>query len=91
MTVAPGGRLEPVRRFERLRGARPVRRAVSEHVRAAHWIEALGEGRSEDHAEMLAHHYLSALELTRAAGGDSASSRRLRGWRCAKPVSGPMR
>jgi class 3 adenylate cyclase/tetratricopeptide (TPR) repeat protein len=36
------------------------------HRRAADWIESLG--RSEDHAEMLAHHYLTALELDRAAG-----------------------
>jgi class 3 adenylate cyclase/tetratricopeptide (TPR) repeat protein len=35
------------------------------HRRAAEWIEAVG--RPEDHAEMLAHHYLSALELARAA------------------------
>jgi class 3 adenylate cyclase/tetratricopeptide (TPR) repeat protein len=35
------------------------------HRRAAEWIESLG--RPEDHAEMLAHHYLSALELARAA------------------------
>src|SRR6266540_2487090 len=36
------------------------------HARAAAWIESLG--RSEDHAEMLAHHYLQALELARASG-----------------------
>jgi class 3 adenylate cyclase/tetratricopeptide (TPR) repeat protein len=36
------------------------------HRRAAEWIEALG--RPEDHAEMLAHHYLSALELVGATG-----------------------
>jgi class 3 adenylate cyclase/tetratricopeptide (TPR) repeat protein len=36
------------------------------HRRVAEWIEALG--RPEDHAEMLAHHYLSALELAQAAG-----------------------
>jgi len=36
------------------------------HQRAAEWIESLG--RPEDHAEMLAHHYLTALELDRAAG-----------------------
>ncbi|MGZ4318362.1 MAG: AAA family ATPase [Gaiellaceae bacterium] len=36
------------------------------HVRAAGWIEALG--RPEDHAEMVAHHYLAALEVARAAG-----------------------
>ena len=36
-----------------LRGAR--------HTRAARWLEALSPERSEDRAEMLAHHYLSAL------------------------------
>jgi predicted ATPase/class 3 adenylate cyclase len=36
------------------------------HCRAAAWIESLG--RPEDHAEMLAHHYSSALEYTTAAG-----------------------
>jgi class 3 adenylate cyclase len=36
------------------------------HRRAAEWIASLG--RAEDHAEMLAHHYTSALELRRAAG-----------------------
>jgi tetratricopeptide (TPR) repeat protein len=35
------------------------------HRLAAQWIEALG--RREDHAELLAHHYLRALELARAA------------------------
>jgi predicted ATPase len=36
------------------------------HRRAAEWIESLG--RSDDHAEMLAYHYLEALELAEAAG-----------------------
>jgi len=36
------------------------------HRVAARWIESLG--RPEDHAEMLAHHYAQALELSRAAG-----------------------
>jgi class 3 adenylate cyclase/tetratricopeptide (TPR) repeat protein len=36
------------------------------HVRAARWIESLG--RPDDHAEMVAHHYLQALELARSAG-----------------------
>jgi class 3 adenylate cyclase/tetratricopeptide (TPR) repeat protein len=49
------------------RGARAER-----HERAAAWIDALG--RPEDHAEMLAHHYLEALELRRAAGGDEPST-----------------
>ena len=35
------------------------------HERAAAWIDALA--RPEDHAEMLAHHYLEALALRRAA------------------------
>lgn len=39
---------------------------ADKHRVAARWIESLG--RPEDHAEMLAHHYLLALELSRAAG-----------------------
>jgi class 3 adenylate cyclase/tetratricopeptide (TPR) repeat protein len=42
---------------------------VGKHTKAAGWIESLG--RAEDHAEMLAHHYLSALELARAANQDT--------------------
>ena len=38
------------------------------HRRAAEWIDSLG--RSEDHAELLAYHYLAALEDERAAGVD---------------------
>jgi class 3 adenylate cyclase/tetratricopeptide (TPR) repeat protein len=51
-------------------GQIPRARRADVHERAATWIEGLGEGRAEDHAEMLAHHYLAALELLRAAGGD---------------------
>jgi class 3 adenylate cyclase/tetratricopeptide (TPR) repeat protein len=40
------------------------------HERAAAWIESLG--RPDDHAELVAHHYLEALELARAAGRDVA-------------------
>jgi class 3 adenylate cyclase/tetratricopeptide (TPR) repeat protein len=36
------------------------------HQRAADWI--VGLGRADDHAELLAHHYLQAIELGRAAG-----------------------
>jgi class 3 adenylate cyclase/tetratricopeptide (TPR) repeat protein len=39
---------------------------AEKHRRVAEWIEALG--RPDDHAEMLAYHYMSALELTRASG-----------------------
>ena len=37
------------------------------HERAAAWIESLG--RSGEHAELLAHHYLAALDLDRAGAG----------------------
>ena len=41
---------------------------AEKHLRTAEWIESLG--RLEDHAEMVAHHYVNALELARAAGHD---------------------
>jgi predicted ATPase/class 3 adenylate cyclase len=41
---------------------------ADKHRRVAQWIDSLG--RPEDQAEMVAHHYLSALELGRAAGRD---------------------
>ncbi|MGA8487077.1 MAG: AAA family ATPase, partial [Gaiella sp.] len=40
------------------------------HLAAAEWIESLPEDRAEDRAETLAHHYLTAIELRRAAGED---------------------
>ncbi len=43
---------------------------AEKHQAAAGWIEALG--RSHDHAEMLAHHYLTALEFASAAGAETA-------------------
>ncbi len=42
---------------------------AEKHLLGARWIEQLG--RREDHAEMLAHHYLQALDLTVAAGGST--------------------
>jgi class 3 adenylate cyclase len=39
---------------------------ADKHQMAAAWIESLG--RPDDHAEMLAHHYISALEFSTAAG-----------------------
>ena len=44
----------------------PRAQRADKHLVAAEWTESLG--RTEDHAEMLAHHYLSALELSQAAG-----------------------
>jgi class 3 adenylate cyclase/tetratricopeptide (TPR) repeat protein len=38
------------------------------HVAAAEWIEAMAADRVIDHAELLAHHYEQALELSRAQG-----------------------
>jgi class 3 adenylate cyclase len=49
-----------------------IPRAVrsEKHQRVAGWIESLG--RSDDQAELLAHHYLQALELAEATGLDAA-------------------
>jgi predicted ATPase/class 3 adenylate cyclase len=41
---------------------------VDKHVVAAGWIERLAVERVADHAELLAHHYGHALDLSRAAG-----------------------
>ncbi len=41
---------------------------AARHVAAAEWLETKAGDRSEDIAEVLAHHYATALELTRAAG-----------------------
>jgi class 3 adenylate cyclase/tetratricopeptide (TPR) repeat protein len=49
----------------------PRARRAEKHRLAGEWIERLG--RPEDHAEMLAHHYSNALELTRAAGADTTA------------------
>jgi tetratricopeptide (TPR) repeat protein len=48
----------------------PRAQRAEKHARAARWIEALSADRSEDLSELLAHHYLAALELVRAVGGD---------------------
>ena len=45
---------------------------AEKHRRAAEWIESLSE-RTDDFAEMVSHHFLAALELTKATGkGDPA-------------------
>jgi class 3 adenylate cyclase/tetratricopeptide (TPR) repeat protein len=41
---------------------------ASRHVAAAAWFESSAGDRLGDHADVLAHHYETALELTRAAG-----------------------
>jgi class 3 adenylate cyclase/tetratricopeptide (TPR) repeat protein len=49
----------------------PRARRAEKHRLAAEWIEGLG--RPDDHAEMLVHHYSSALELAGAAGLDTVA------------------
>jgi class 3 adenylate cyclase/tetratricopeptide (TPR) repeat protein len=49
----------------------PRARRAEKHRLAADWMEGLG--RPDDHAEMLAHHYSSALEFAQAAGADTAA------------------
>ena len=51
-------------------GQLPRAARADRHIQAAGWIES--SGRPEDYAEMLAHHYLSALDLARAANRDTA-------------------
>ena len=52
-------------------GQIPRRQRAEKHRRAGEWLEALG--RSDDNAELLAHHYVQALELERAAGVEDDS------------------
>jgi class 3 adenylate cyclase/tetratricopeptide (TPR) repeat protein len=51
-------------------GALPRTERVDRHVRVARWIESLPDDRREDRAELLAHHYLEAIELARTADVD---------------------
>ncbi len=53
-------------------GQIPRSRRAHKHRAAAEWIESLGSERGEERAELLAHHYLQALEYARAAGDDTA-------------------
>jgi class 3 adenylate cyclase/tetratricopeptide (TPR) repeat protein len=52
-------------------GQIPRLERVGKHVVAADWIERLAVERVADHAELLAHHYGRALDLSRAAGRES--------------------
>ena len=49
----------------------PKSERAEKHRAAAEWIESLG--RTEDHAEMLAHHYEAALDFARASGQNAGS------------------
>ncbi len=48
----------------------PRAERAAKHVAVARWIEALAATGADHRAEMLAHHYRTAVELTRAAGED---------------------
>ncbi|HZC75104.1 MAG TPA: AAA family ATPase [Gaiellaceae bacterium] len=54
-------------------GQMPRSERVEKHRRAAEWLSSLAGDRTEDLAEMLAHHYHEALSLARAAGLDAAA------------------
>jgi class 3 adenylate cyclase len=56
-------------------GQIPRAERADKHRRAAEWIASLAGDRTEDHAEMLAHHYHEALRLAEAAGRDTAALR----------------
>ena len=47
---------------------------AARHIAAAGWIESKATERLEDHADVLAYHYATALELARAAGQDEQAS-----------------
>jgi class 3 adenylate cyclase/tetratricopeptide (TPR) repeat protein len=54
-------------------GQLPRTARADKHRRAAEWIEGLSPDRAEDRAELLAHHYGSALQFAQATGQDTAS------------------
>jgi class 3 adenylate cyclase len=57
-------------------GQIPRAARAAKHRRAAEWIEQQAHERVDDVAEVLAHHYVQALELSRAAG-ESGDAREL--------------
>jgi class 3 adenylate cyclase/tetratricopeptide (TPR) repeat protein len=56
-------------------GQIPRAERADKHRRAAEWLGSLAGDRTEDLAEMLAHHYREALSLAEAAGIETASLR----------------
>jgi class 3 adenylate cyclase/tetratricopeptide (TPR) repeat protein len=55
-------------------GALPRSARAARHVAVASWIEERASDRVEDVADVLAHHYSTALDLARAVGDDAQSS-----------------
>ena len=68
-------------------GQIPRAARAERHRLAAEWLESLPADRAEDRAEMLAHHYLSALDSGAARARTSRLWQRRRASRSAKPVS----
>ena len=56
-------------------GQIPRSQRADRHLRTAAWIESLAPDRTEDRADMLAHHYGEALALASVAGIDTAPFR----------------
>jgi class 3 adenylate cyclase/tetratricopeptide (TPR) repeat protein len=54
-------------------GQIPRAARAEKHRLAAEWIESLSPDRSDERAELLAHHYSSALEYATAAGQDTTA------------------
>jgi class 3 adenylate cyclase len=52
-------------------GQIPRARRMEKHAAAARWISGLSPDRSEDRAEMLAHHYRQALRFAESSGADA--------------------
>jgi tetratricopeptide (TPR) repeat protein len=53
-------------------GRLPRAARADKHRRVAEWLEALAPDRTEDRAELLAHHWQAALQYASAAGQDTA-------------------
>jgi class 3 adenylate cyclase len=71
-------------------GQLPRASRAGKHRRAAEWLEALSEDRAEDRAELLAHHWMAALDYAKAAGQDTPPPWPNRpAWPCATLATGP--
>jgi tetratricopeptide (TPR) repeat protein len=53
----------------------PRTERARKHVAVAEWVESMAGDRVTDHAELLAYHYEQALELAKAAGDATETSR----------------
>jgi tetratricopeptide (TPR) repeat protein len=65
-------------------GQIPRASRAEKHRLAGEWIESLAPDRTEDRAEMLAHHYGAAVEYARAAGQDAAAIAERAGAACVE-------